>query len=215
MATEVDICNLALARLGDRATVSSIDPPEGSAQADHCARFYPIARDAILGAHPWRFAVKRATLPKMADAPVGEPASYFGLPSDCIRVVAVHCVGLENLPPMLRFYERTPDYRIEQVGGASTLVCEAENVWIEYVSSKTPAANFPSDFSDCLAWLLASYLAGTVIPGSSGIQVSANLMQYYQKTLTLAIQNDSAQRRETVQIHDPYAGDAGDSHAFD
>ena len=33
MASEVDICNLALAHLGDAATVSSINPPEGSIQA--------------------------------------------------------------------------------------------------------------------------------------------------------------------------------------
>ena len=45
MATEVDICNLALAHLGDDATIASIKPPEGSAQAEKSARFYPIARD--------------------------------------------------------------------------------------------------------------------------------------------------------------------------
>ena len=48
MPSEVDICNLALGHLGDSATVATIDPPEGSAQAEHCARFYPIARDARL-----------------------------------------------------------------------------------------------------------------------------------------------------------------------
>lgn len=29
MASEIDICNLALARLGDEANVASIQPPEG------------------------------------------------------------------------------------------------------------------------------------------------------------------------------------------
>ena len=37
MATEVDICNLALAHLGDNATIASLKPPEGSAQAEHAA----------------------------------------------------------------------------------------------------------------------------------------------------------------------------------
>ena len=41
-----------LGHIGDAATVSSINPPEGSAQAEHCARFYPIARDALLAASP-------------------------------------------------------------------------------------------------------------------------------------------------------------------
>ena len=59
MSSEIDICNLALARLGDDATVASIDPPEGSAQAEQCARFYSIARDTMLEMHDWRFATKR------------------------------------------------------------------------------------------------------------------------------------------------------------
>ena len=36
MASDVQICNIALAHLGDTATVASINPPEGSAQAEHC-----------------------------------------------------------------------------------------------------------------------------------------------------------------------------------
>ena len=42
MASEIDIVNLALSRLGDDATVASLYPPEGSAQAEHGARFYPV-----------------------------------------------------------------------------------------------------------------------------------------------------------------------------
>ena len=60
MASEVDICNLALSHLGDTATIASLDPPEGSAQAEHCARFYPIARDSLLEMHAWGFATSRA-----------------------------------------------------------------------------------------------------------------------------------------------------------
>ena len=52
MASAVDICNLALSHLGDTATVASLDPPEGSAQAEHCARFYPVARDALVRGRP-------------------------------------------------------------------------------------------------------------------------------------------------------------------
>ena len=64
MATEVDICNLALAHLGDDATIASINPPEGSAQAEKAARFYPIARNTLLELHSWNFAsCKRAFIP--------------------------------------------------------------------------------------------------------------------------------------------------------
>ena len=62
MATEVDICNLALAHLGDDATIATIKPPEGSAQAEKAARFYPIARNSLLEMHTWNFASKRESL---------------------------------------------------------------------------------------------------------------------------------------------------------
>jgi len=73
MASIVDICNLALSHLGDSATVSSIDPPEGSAQADLCARFFPIALASLLEAHSWGFATRRVAL-----APLAISADSFG-----------------------------------------------------------------------------------------------------------------------------------------
>ena len=57
MSTPVDICNLALARLGDEANVQSISPPDGSTQAALCAQFYPIARDTAL-------TMRRGRLPR-------------------------------------------------------------------------------------------------------------------------------------------------------
>lgn len=62
MASEVEISNLALSRIGDSATVSSINPPEGSAQAEHCQRFYPIARNSLLEMHAWSFCDRRIQL---------------------------------------------------------------------------------------------------------------------------------------------------------
>ena len=62
MATEVDICNLALAHLGDDATIATLSPPEGSAQAEKAARFYPIARNTLLQMHTWNFAARRGNL---------------------------------------------------------------------------------------------------------------------------------------------------------
>ena len=65
MASETDICNLALARLGDAALVSSISPPDGSAQAGHCAAFYPMVRDYLLERYAWSFSLTRAALTQL------------------------------------------------------------------------------------------------------------------------------------------------------
>jgi hypothetical protein len=76
MASETDIVNLSLARLGDEANVASIDPPEESVQAEHAAMFYPIARDAMLEMGDYKFSRRRitgatVTMPTEYEKPVG------------------------------------------------------------------------------------------------------------------------------------------------
>ena len=215
MSTAVDICNLALARLGDPATISSIDPPEGSAQADHCARFYPMARDAVLSSHPWRFAVTRKRLAKISEKPVGTEANYFALPSDCLRLVSVHDAG-EVTPWDENFIDLPPlTHTVEQRASAKVLLCYASDVFVRYVSVRTPESVFPPDVVDAVGWLLASYLAGTMVPGTSGTQRAAQRTQAYQGSLQAAVANDSAHTVERVRVDSPFAGDAhGGEHAF-
>ena len=85
---EVDICNLALSHIGDTANVVSIDPPEGSAQAGHCARFYPIARNTLQEMHPWGFCTTRVTLAQVAETVQGWNHVYI-VPSDALNLISV------------------------------------------------------------------------------------------------------------------------------
>lgn len=202
MATAIDICNLALSRLGDRATVASIDPPEGSVQADHCARFYPLAKETALAAHAWRFALTRRRLPVLDVEPVGASGRYFALPADCLAVVSVTPAEgwTPALDPML--------FTTENVNGARAVLADADSVVCRYVSAKTQEDAFPPEFVDALAWLLASYLAGAMIAGSSGSTVAANALQFYQNALQNAVRADARFLNERDRPRDPFAGDA-------
>lgn len=206
MATAIDICNLALARLGDRATVASIDPPEGSVQADHCARFYPLAKETALAAHAWRFAVTRRRLPALDVEPVGASGRYFALPADCLAVVSVTSAEgwTPALDPML--------FTTENVNGARAVLADADSVVCRYVSAKTQEDAFPPEFVDALAWLLASYLAGAMIAGSSGSAVAANALQFYQNALQNAVRADARFLNERDRPRDPFAGDAASNY---
>ena len=89
MASDVDIANLMLSHIGDDATVSELDPPEGSAQAEHCATFYPIARDSLLEMHNWNFATRRIALAPVT-LPTGAGWLYaYAAPANFIQVFAV------------------------------------------------------------------------------------------------------------------------------
>jgi len=59
MATQVNICNLALKRLGAKEITAIND---GSKNADHCSAFWDYILDEVLEDYSWNFAKKTATL---------------------------------------------------------------------------------------------------------------------------------------------------------
>jgi hypothetical protein len=182
MASETDIANLALAHLGDDANVASFDPPEGSPQAEHCARFYPIARDTLLESFAWSFSTTTATLTPSSYAVDGWQSSY-ALPNGCLRPLLLYPPGgrraLETFTPFFRCFldqpglwtdpspsqfdlETTPD-------GQAIILTNVDNAILRYTQKITDTSQFSPLFVDALGWLLASMLAGPVVKGDSGV----------------------------------------------
>ncbi len=196
MATDVDIANLALAHLGDRATVSSLSPPEGSAQAEHAARFYPMARDALLEMHAWKFATRR--LP-MADASLVTPPpsawaySYTAPP---------HVTILKVLAPDATEDGAGQPYVVE-VGDDDTAVVFTNQVdaVAQYTTHVTDATRFSPLFTQVLSYLLASYMAGPIIKGAEGMKVADGFLQRAMALLGKAAESD-ANMRDVANIRD-------------
>ena len=202
MATKVDICNLALGILGDPATLVSIDPPEGSAEADHCARFYPMAKKMALSSYSWGFATRRIVPACLATKVVGDKESYvFPLPSDCLQVLAVSVDDQQETQALVK-------YRIEWIDGRECLITRHKDIWLSYTSSETDESQFSAPFTLALSRLLASMLAGPMIPGSSGSKMSADQIQLYEYFLTQAKAHDARQQRDREEFVNPFIGDA-------
>lgn len=207
MASEVDVCNLALGHLGDRATVSSISPPEGSAQAEHCARFYPIARDMTLEAHEWGFATKRADLALLSDTPPPGFLFVYQAPSDCRNIIDLID---PNAPTFFPIDERrghwqddaftmpAVPYELEtRTDGTPVIYTNLETAKIRYVASITDTTKFSTQCIDAIAWLLAAYLAGPVIKGDAGAAMAKSMSQAYLQSLAQARTNDANNRRRS------------------
>lgn len=196
MATEVDICNWSLALLGDEATVVSINPPEGSAQADHCARFYPMALQRALAEYAWSFATKRGQPAQLQRPPVGTEYAY-AYPTDCARLLQV----VDESGNDIRLY------KVERSQWAMCIITDRPLAYVRYVTSECPAELFSAAFVQCLVHLLASMLAGAVITGSTGASLADNQMQAYERLLTKAIQEDALQNCTDDEPRTPYTGD--------
>lgn len=188
MASEVDICNLALARLGDNATVASIDPPEGSAQAEHCARFYPVARDSLLEMHAWKFATRRVLLAQLTTDTWNWSFAYAE-PTGVLKLLAV-------LPASASSDADTQEYEAETDGnGTPIILTDLEGASLRYVAHVTDTTVFSPLFVDALAWLLASYLAGPVLKGDAGAAMAKACLQSFMLALSNAKTSDANQRK--------------------
>lgn len=188
MASEVDICNLALTRLGDNATVASIDPPEGSAQAEHCARFYPVARDSLLEMHAWKFATRRVLLAQLT-TDTWNWAYAYAEPTGVLKLLAV-------LPASASSDADTQEYEAETDGnGTPIILTDQEGASLRYVAHVTDTTVFSPLFVDALAWLLASYLAGPVLKGDAGAAMAKACLQSFMLALSNAKVSDANQRK--------------------
>jgi hypothetical protein len=185
VASEVDICNLALANLGDVANLQAINPPDGSAQADHCQRFYPIARDALLEMHEWSFSTKRAAMALLSN-PITEWLYCYAQPIDLLNPIAVMdpnatddssvampapsmaFFGYSN--PVINTAVYTPqEFTLEAAtDGSDVIYTNQQNAVLRYTARVTDTSKFSTLFIRTLAASLSSMLAGPVLKGDAG-----------------------------------------------
>lgn len=210
MSSEVDICNVALGYLGDDATVASLSPPEGSAQAAHCARFYPIARDSLLEMHSWGFATKRSSLALLAATPPSPWAYQYAQPADALNLLAIlapdatddtstalvpfggiACAGIGAYTPQ-PFTEEINDT------GASVIYTNQQYAVLRYTALMSDTTKFSPLFTEALAWLLASKLAGPVLKGETGMQGAIACLKQFREWFAKATESDANQSRHQV-----------------
>lgn len=193
MATQVDICNLALSRIGDEATVASINPPEGSAQASHCARFYPMALNAMLDYHNWSMSVTRLVLDQLLITPVSGWLYAFGVPSNCVSLIALYTIGaLDDSSPREFDFESLLDGNNNPY---PVIYTNEPSPVLKYSMVVDDSSKFSPLFTDALAWLLSSYLAGPVIKGASGIEAAKYCAGMFKIVVSQAVADDANQRR--------------------
>ena len=213
MATEVDICNLALANLGDDATIATLSPPEGSAQAEKAARFYPIARNNLLEMHTWNFAAKRENLALTTNTLDQWDYAYVA-PADMMNPVAIISPSAQNdyatrmsagdtpgnltanFAPTIVAGQYTPQqFAVE----GSYIYTNQENAMLRYQAYVTDPSLFSPLFVTTLSWHLASMLAGPIIKGDQGMAEAKRSTQMMQGYLTQAKQSDNLHRDITVE----------------
>lgn len=197
MATDIDICNLALSQLGEEGEITGLNPPDGSEFAAQCSRYYPVALRKLFEEFDWGFAQARFKLNELSnyDKTLYSYAHAYALPSDCVRVVRVSkandpdktIINPANTEFPKNFevmYSRTTDNRI--------LLTNVEDAIIQYTMYKNAPALFPTYFIEALVLALAVYLVGPLKRSDPASQMATNLRQAYEQALNRAKTADAA-----------------------
>ncbi|MFA5165578.1 MAG: hypothetical protein WC481_08475 [Candidatus Omnitrophota bacterium] len=164
--SEVKIANLALTGVG-ASRITSLT--EDSQQARVVSEMYAQVRDEVLRSHPWNFAVDRATLSILADAPAFEYSYQFQLPVNCLRVLGAYDSSGDKIE----------DYKVE----GRKLLCDDSAVYIKYIKRVTDANEYDANFITLFGVRLSAEIA---FPIANSASLGQNKLEMYGELLRIA-----------------------------
>lgn len=138
MASETDVINAALVKIGEKRITSQGYASPTNERERIASEHYERLRDAELRKNRWNFSIKWASLSEDATEP--DNPNYetrFALPADCLRLLEV---------------DETKDYKVE----SGYIVCNVDDeINVRYVRRVTVVNDFDAIFYDALACRVA------------------------------------------------------------
>lgn len=148
MASEVEICNMALGLVGVSQTITSLD--ESSNEARQCKRFFAPDRDVVLRDFPWPFAKRYESLGLIAENPNDEWGYSYRYPSDCLRAIAI-VTGTRNDP-------NPPAFTLANDNTGILIYTDQKDAVLRYTYRYTNTDFLDPSFTLSLAWLIGSHV---------------------------------------------------------
>jgi hypothetical protein len=142
--TDVQICNLALARLGD-ARITSLS--DATAQAQYCSLFYSQTLEELQTEFDWQFCRKLSSLTADPTPPAFGYSHRFEVPADFLRLIRLNGIDED---------ENFSKWEIVDGFIHTDLSSPAQ---IEYIANVTDASKFPAVFIEIFSAKLAVNLA--------------------------------------------------------
>lgn len=195
MASDVEICNLALSHLGQTKTISSINPPDkNSSVARTCSRLYSVARDSALRSFPWNFAKRFKALAPIDGTPDGGWSYQYAYPTDCLMAREI-CKDNESDNPIE--FEIVANETLD----SKIILTNRENAVLEYTAAITNTNLFDAEFVNAFSWLLAHYLA---LPVTRSQRKKDSTMQTFQSLIGSTEANNANEEHIDNNVDAPW-----------
>lgn len=203
LVSAVDVCNMALGLIGNKAKVTAISPVDGSAESTHCARYYPIALRSLLEMHNWSFAQRKTELTVVNADPddTDDPAwcYRYQIPDDWVKTISILADEAED-NYLIAGVKQPQDCEIKysETDEEQRLYTDTEDAWLRYTFYEDDPNQWSQLFIQALAWHLAAMLAGPIIKGAEGHTEAQRCLQRMGQYLAEAKGKDSNERQATL-----------------
>ena len=156
----VDICNLALTRVGIAQQVAAIDPPEESIHGRVCALWYPACRDMVLRDFPWPFATRYRSLGLLDEDPPNDEWDYhYAYPTDCLRALRIVNPSSRDDSDKIPFEVSSIASGSAGDGSVRVIFTDEADAVLKYIAAITDPTSFSPDFASALAWRIAAEIS--------------------------------------------------------
>lgn len=183
--TDIQICNLALARLGDARITALTD---ATAQAQYCSLFYSQTLEELQSEFDWQFCRKQVNLTS-GTAPLTGYSLQYALPSDFIRALR-----LGNI-------DASENFGSWEIIGTNLHTNFTSPVALDYIALVTTTTSFPAIFVEALSMKLAAVLAMPLTGSKDLFKQCAELyMATVQKPAFLKATDSVGRQRSTNSI---------------
>lgn len=180
MASEIEICNLALSMLGQRPATNILNPESYPEQL--CAQWYKTSRDYVVNAHDWSFAMARAELSgTILPEPVFGFGNQFPIPQDSLRII---WAGIQTDEKQYSEF----DWRVE----GDNILASNSVLYIRYIKRITDASVFKPLVVEAIAAKMAMEMA---VPLTESRALRNDMMGMFATKLGEAVANDGMQGR--------------------
>jgi len=179
MATVVGICNQAIARTGNSATIAALT--EASVSARQCNAHWEQVRDEVLQAFPWGCSTKRVDLSLIDEELVTNWQYCYSYPSDALRIFAIVSPASRN--PSI---EDSIPYEIATHSGLKVVLSNEAGAEALYAWRQTDPAQYPP----LLVKAMAAVLAARIAPAIGKAEMVQALETSAQRALHEAAQAD-------------------------
>jgi hypothetical protein len=170
MASETEICNMALCELGVTRFISGIHPSDGSEEGDVLSMLYTPSLEHVLRDMMPRFATKRKSLALVDEELVTNWEYCYSYPNDCLRIQQI----VTTAARMPRSDESVA-FEVANYNDKRVILTDQENAEVIYTSKITDPNLWDPMFVTAFINFLASRAA---MPLGHG-ELANNLLQAY------------------------------------